>query len=69
MKMPTHALRRKMAFWQSHGLLKEESPDVFVLVEEQKGRHHDSNMLVEEDEAESAMASAEDVKEEEYQVF
>ena len=67
MKMPAHALRRKIAFWQSHGLLKEEASDKFVLVEEHRGRTQDA-MLMEEDETESAMASAQDQKEEELQV-
>lgn len=68
MHMPAHALRRKIAFWQSHGLLKEETADTFVLVEEQRGRHHDASIVMEEEEKESAMASAQDRKEEEYQV-
>ena len=65
--MPAHALRRKIAFWQSHGLLKEESTDSFLLMEEQPG-HGGHDLLLEEDEAESAMASSKDQKEEEMQV-
>ena len=67
MKMPSQALRRKITFWQSHGLLKEESCDKFTLVEEHRGRTQDA-MMIEEDETESAMASAQDQKEEELQV-
>ena len=65
--MPAHALRRKIAFWQSHGLLKEESSDSFLLMEEQPG-HGGHDLLLEDDEAESAMASSKDQKEEEMQV-
>ena len=67
MQMPPHALRRKMAFWQSHGMLKEEATDVFILVEEVKGRSHDT-VVMEEEEVESAMATAQDKKEEELNV-
>ena len=67
--MPAHALRRKIAFWQSHGLLREEATDTFQLVEDHKGRSHDAvSMVMEEEEAESAMASAQDQREEELQV-
>ncbi|KAK2138854.1 hypothetical protein NP493_6979g00000 [Ridgeia piscesae] len=66
--MPAHALRRKIAFWQSHGLLKEESSDSFLLMEEQPG-HGGHDLLLEDDEAESAMASSKDQKEEEMQVI
>jgi len=67
MHMPTHALRRKMAYWQSNGLLKEETTDVFVLVEEVRGHNHDTDVM-EEEEVESAMATAQDKKEEELNV-
>ncbi len=67
MHMPTAAIRRKIAFWQSHGVLKEETTDTFLLVEEHKGRSHEV-VIVEEDETESAMASASDQREEEFQV-
>ncbi len=68
MHMANQALRRKITFWQSHGLLKEETTDTFVLVEEVKGHSHDVGMVMDEDEAESAMASAQEQKEEELQV-
>ena len=67
MHMPSSALRRKITFWQSQGLLKEESTDHFLLVEEQKGRSQDI-VIMDEDEAESAMASSHDQREEELQV-
>ncbi|XP_072014527.1 anaphase-promoting complex subunit 2-like [Amphiura filiformis] len=71
MQVPSTALRRKIAFWQSQGILKEESTDTFVLVEEQRGPSgsHDVVMMDSDDEAESAMASAKDQREEELQVF
>ncbi|XP_013419521.1 anaphase-promoting complex subunit 2-like [Lingula anatina] len=68
LKMPSAALRRKITFWQTKGLLKEEVTDTFVLVEEHKARHNDI-MVVDEDEAESAMASSHDQREEEMQVY
>ena len=67
MQMSTAGVRRKMALWQSHGLLREETPDTFVLAEDARARGgHD--VIVDEDEAESAMASASDQREEELQV-
>ncbi|XP_053380784.1 anaphase-promoting complex subunit 2-like isoform X2 [Mercenaria mercenaria] len=68
LQVPATALRRKIAYWQSQGLLKEEQTDTFLLVEEHKGRSHDI-MIGEDEEAESAMASAHAQKEEELQVF
>ncbi|ELT87319.1 hypothetical protein CAPTEDRAFT_150069 [Capitella teleta] len=67
-QMSTHALRRKIALWQSHGLLREESADTFVLVEEHKGTKDLGSVVMEEEEAESAMASVQDQREEELQV-
>ncbi|KAJ8300297.1 hypothetical protein KUTeg_021816, partial [Tegillarca granosa] len=66
--MPASALRRKIAYWQTQGLLKEESTDTFILVEEHKGRTHDM-IITDDEEAESAMASAHAQREEELQVF
>ena len=66
--MPATALRRKIAYWQTQGLLKEESTDTFLLVEEHKGRTHDMLITDDDDEAESAMASAQSQREEELQV-
>ena len=71
MQVPVTALRRKMAFWQSQGVLREESSDIFVLIEEQRGgrsTQHDNYMLDSDEETESAMASAQDQQEEELQV-
>ncbi|KAK3606129.1 hypothetical protein CHS0354_010758, partial [Potamilus streckersoni] len=68
LQMPATALRRKIAYWQSQGLLKEESNDTFVLVEDHRGRTHDF-LMTEDDETESAMASAQAQKEGEYQIY
>ncbi|WAR31452.1 ANC2-like protein [Mya arenaria] len=62
-QVPATALRRKIAFWQSQGLLKEETPDSSYW-----GRGHDL-VVGDDEEAESAMASAHAQKEEELQVF
>lgn len=67
LQMPASALRRKIAYWQTQGLLKEESTDTFILVEEHKGRTHDM-IITDDEEAESAMASAHAQREEELQV-
>ncbi|XP_033732322.1 anaphase-promoting complex subunit 2-like [Pecten maximus] len=68
LQMPATALRRKIAYWQTQGLLKEETTDTFILIEEHKGRTHDV-IITDDDEAESAMASAHAQREEELQVF
>ena len=65
--MPATALRRKIAYWQTQGLLKEESTDTFLLVEDHKGRSNDT-IITDDDESESAMASAHAQREEELQV-
>ncbi|XP_011633814.1 anaphase-promoting complex subunit 2 isoform X1 [Pogonomyrmex barbatus] len=69
MHVPATVLRRKITFWVSQGLLKESSNDVFVLQEESTSKYRLSTDIVEEEEAESAMASASDQREEELQVF
>ena len=74
MHMSAQALRRKVTFWQGQGLLKEQTTDVYTLVEQQQqqrhARHNDVAMaaLDDDDDAESATASAQDLKEEEAQV-
>lgn len=68
MQMPAHAVQRKIAFWQSKGLLREESTDTFVLVEDHKEQNQEV-MSIEEDETESVLTSPQDQKEEELQVI
>ncbi|XP_076171887.1 anaphase promoting complex subunit morula [Ptiloglossa arizonensis] len=69
MHAPATVLRRKITFWVSQGLLKESSNDVFVLQEESTTKNRSLSDIVEEEEVESAMASASDQREEELQVF
>ncbi|XP_032682669.1 anaphase-promoting complex subunit 2 isoform X2 [Odontomachus brunneus] len=69
MHAPPTVLRRKMAFWVSQGLLKETTNDVYVLQEENTYMSRLPADIVEEEEIESAMASASDQREEELQVF
>ncbi|XP_049784564.1 anaphase-promoting complex subunit 2 isoform X1 [Schistocerca cancellata] len=72
MRVAPTILRRRMAFWQSQGLVREMSTDNFVLVEETVPRSRGptaSDMMCEDEEAESPMASAHDQREEELQVF
>ncbi|XP_070531907.1 anaphase-promoting complex subunit 2-like [Ptychodera flava] len=71
MQVPSTALRRKIAYWQSQGVVKEQAPDTFVLIEERPGGrgNHEVMMIDSDEETESAMASAQDQREEELQVF
>ncbi|XP_015180363.1 PREDICTED: anaphase-promoting complex subunit 2 [Polistes dominula] len=69
MHAPATVLRRKITFWVSQGLLKEIYNDFFVLQEESSSKNRTLPDIVEEEEAESAMASASDQREEELQVF
>lgn len=66
MQMQASVLRRKITFWQNHGILHEEENDVFELIEDQK-KNKDSVVMI-EDEEESVTASSQDMKEEELQV-
>lgn len=69
MHAPATVLRRKITFWVSQGLLKEISNDIFILQEESSTKNRSVTDIVEEEEIESAMASASDQREEELQVF
>ncbi|GBP16666.1 Anaphase-promoting complex subunit 2 [Eumeta japonica] len=75
MKVPVTVLRRKIIYWQSLGLLSEKYTDYYILTEGGDGNksHVSTNqvqeMVCEDDEAESAMASAHDQREGELQVF
>ncbi|XP_069956279.1 anaphase-promoting complex subunit 2 isoform X2 [Cherax quadricarinatus] len=80
-QVPKTVLRRKITYWQTQGVLQEVESDVFVLVEGEelgdKGHVATAGVsqpdiappAIEEDEAESVMASAQDQREEELQVF
>ena len=60
-------IRRRAAYWQSHGVLKEEITDTYKLNKDHVSTGPAAE-VVEEEEAESATASAEQQKEEELQV-
>uniref|UniRef100_A0A0P4W136 Anaphase-promoting complex subunit 2 n=2 Tax=Scylla olivacea TaxID=85551 RepID=A0A0P4W136_SCYOL len=80
-QVPKTVLRRKITFWQTQGVLQEVESDVFVLVEGEGDGDEGlaaaagaaspdiAPPAIEEDEAESVMASAQDQREEELQVF
>ncbi|KAK4305032.1 hypothetical protein Pmani_023056 [Petrolisthes manimaculis] len=81
-QVPKTVLRRKITYWQTQGVLQEVETDVFVLVEGEEAGEESGEATVagisspslappaiEEDEAESVMASAQDQREEELQVF
>ncbi|XP_030370351.1 anaphase-promoting complex subunit 2 [Scaptodrosophila lebanonensis] len=71
-KVPPSALRRRMSFWQNHGLISETHPGVFTLIEKESEKSQFEEMNItdaDEEDLESAMASASDQREEELQVF
>ncbi|XP_050527151.1 anaphase-promoting complex subunit 2 isoform X2 [Daktulosphaira vitifoliae] len=83
MRVPATTLRRRIGFWQNQGLLREKSFDTFILVEDgipttslstkgnrgSIGARGSEFACCDDDEMESAMASAQDQREEELQVF
>lgn len=69
MQVPSSSLKKKIAFWQSHGIIKEEESDTYVLLEEQTRKTQDIGIIEDEEETESAMASSHEQREEELQVF
>ncbi|CAK1552273.1 unnamed protein product [Leptosia nina] len=75
MKVPVNVLRRKITYWQSLGLISEKSSDYYVLVDGSEAcksnvpSNQVQEMICEDEEAESVMASAHDQREGELQVF
>ncbi|XP_059850337.1 anaphase-promoting complex subunit 2 [Hypanus sabinus] len=70
LKVPLIALRRKIALWQQQGVLKEDPPDTFTVIEEEQKDQQEKMVLIDSDEeGDSAMASQADQKEEELQLF
>lgn len=70
MNVPPSILRKRIVFWQSQGLIRESRDGIFTLVEGDHGTESShAHDICEDDEAESAMASASDQREEELQVF
>lgn len=68
MKVPPTVLRKKIALWQSHGLIEEIRSDYYKLVEGDNNCSNANVGIIEDYESESAMASAQDQREEELQV-
>lgn len=71
-KVPPSALRRRISFWQNHGLVTEIEPGIFALLEEESEKIQFEEMNItdaDEEDLESAMASASDQREEELQVL
>ncbi|XP_016992187.1 anaphase-promoting complex subunit 2 [Drosophila rhopaloa] len=71
-KVPPSALRRRLSFWQNHGLISETTPGIFTLLEKESEKSQFEDMSLaeaDEEDLESAMASASDQREEELQVF
>lgn len=73
MKLSPQVLRKRIHFWQTHGIIRETEEGVFMLVENQDVSYENmqtqENDLCDEEESESAMASTSDQREEELQVF
>ncbi|KAF5286723.1 hypothetical protein FQR65_LT12456 [Abscondita terminalis] len=70
-QIPPTVLRKKIGFWQSHGLVEETKSNVFSLIEERESNCPNLNVdvVVEDYESESIMASTQDQREEELQTF
>ncbi|XP_058462481.1 anaphase-promoting complex subunit 2 [Malaya genurostris] len=74
MNMPPSILRKRLVFWQSQGLIRETRENFFVLNDrnsraEATDLHTHAPDVCDDEEAESAMESASDQREEELQVF
>ncbi|KAJ6652016.1 hypothetical protein lerEdw1_015841 [Lerista edwardsae] len=70
LKVPVTSLRRKMTLWLQQGVLREEPPGTFTVIEEEQKDRAEKVVLIDSDEeGDSAMASQADQKEEELQLF
>ena len=71
LKIPVSTLQRKIAFWQTQGLIKESGLDNYVLVEEGPMRRMSGHGVIggEDDESESLVRTSSDQRAEELQVF
>ncbi|CAG9565257.1 unnamed protein product [Danaus chrysippus] len=75
MKVPITILRRKITYWQSLGIITEKTTDNYALVDGSEAskpsgsRNQVQDMICEDEETESVMASAHDQREGELQVF
>lgn len=69
LKVPVTSLKRKMTLWLQQGVLREEPPGTFTVIEEEQKDQVEKVVLIDSDEeGDSAMASQADQKEEELQV-
>ena len=69
LKVPVTSLKRKMTLWLQQGVLREEPPGTFTVIEEEQKDQGEKVVLIDSDEeGDSAMASQADQKEEELQV-
>ncbi|XP_078603825.1 anaphase-promoting complex subunit 2-like isoform X2 [Branchiostoma floridae x Branchiostoma japonicum] len=68
MQVPSSVLRRRITFWQNYGLIRENPPGTYVLLEE-GADHHGDVMIDSDEETESATASSQEMREEEMQMF
>nr|XP_023398427.1 anaphase-promoting complex subunit 2 isoform X3 [Loxodonta africana] len=69
-KMPVALLRRRMSVWLQQGVLREEPPGTFSVIEEERPQDRDNMVLMDsDDESDSGMASQADQKEEELLLF
>jgi anaphase-promoting complex subunit 2 len=65
-KMPVGLLRRRVSVWLQQGVLREEPPGTFSVIEEERPQDCDNMVLIDsDDESDSGMASQADQKEEE----
>lgn len=75
MNMPPSILRKRLVFWQSQGLIRESRENLFVVNDRTSKTDATEEMqtqapdVCDDEEAESAMESASDQREEELQVF
>lgn len=69
LKVPVTPLRRKVTLWLQQGVLREDPPGTFTVIEEEQKDRAEKVVLIDSDEeGDSAMASQADQKEEELQV-
>ncbi|CAB4014365.1 anaphase-promoting complex subunit 2-like, partial [Paramuricea clavata] len=68
MHMSSSMLRRCLGYWLGQGVLKQESQDVYVVLEKNRGGQ-DLQDVVYDAEGESAMATSQDQREGELQIF
>nr|DBA21279.1 TPA: hypothetical protein GDO54_017950 [Pyxicephalus adspersus] len=70
LKVPVSTLRRRMTYWLQQGILREDPPGTFTVIEEEQKDQAEKVVLIDSDEeGDSAMASQADQKEEELQLF